>query len=505
MTFYENKNLLFDGECLLYRRQTKSGRVNPAWQMRLKVNGIRGYVTRSCKTSDYAKAVVAAKKELDSLHRKVASGLPLKDWTFAKHWHDWFQRKTKTGAWKPGRARWHRGYYDRYFGPYFGDTVLTGMSLQFADAYWIWRIQYWQSGPGVHLLESNPLRLRAKTRSSKNAKLIPSHKTLLMEQSALNEIFADAHRNKRMMTVVKLKVPRGPREDTRRPAFDEDEWKVLTAQLEDWSEGKGAFAQDRLNQSHRRQRKQLKCYVWFLACSGLRVGEAAKLKWADITSFPGPNGNRYASIKVRADTKTGARDVFPMNGATQYLRAWKIYLGAPSQQDLVWSGGRAQQSPLTDANKTFKAFLKRVPYQGRSSGLLEDADGQTRTLYSLRHTYATWALLSGQLSTLDLARNMGTGVVQIEKHYSHVKNHHKAAALTSVALPGFKPDPSHTSPWQIDFSPGVEIGRLDAASRSALLVAAPMTYEAAESLYRLSEDAKDLLPFTAATPVVIPD
>ncbi len=41
--------------------------------------------------------------------------------------------------------------------------------------------------------------------------------------------------------------------------------------------------------------------------------------------------------------------------------------------------------------------------------------------YSLRHTYATFALLYGRVSVYTLAVNMGTSVDMIEKHYGHVK------------------------------------------------------------------------------------
>jgi integrase len=53
----------------------------------------------------------------------------------------------------------------------------------------------------------------------------------------------------------------------------------------------------------------------------------------------------------------------------------------------------------------------------RDSGLLQDAAGKTRTLYSLRHTYATVALAGG-IDIHTLARQMGTSVAMIERHYS---------------------------------------------------------------------------------------
>ena len=51
------------------------------------------------------------------------------------------------------------------------------------------------------------------------------------------------------------------------------------------------------------------------------------------------------------------------------------------------------------------------------SGLLKDATGKNRTLYSLRHTYATFALAEG-VDIHTLARQMGTSTLMIERHYS---------------------------------------------------------------------------------------
>ena len=55
----------------------------------------------------------------------------------------------------------------------------------------------------------------------------------------------------------------------------------------------------------------------------------------------------------------------------------------------------------------------------RSAGLLVDRDAATRTLYSLRHTYATQELAAGT-DTHTLARQMGTSVLMLEKYYSMV-------------------------------------------------------------------------------------
>ena len=53
----------------------------------------------------------------------------------------------------------------------------------------------------------------------------------------------------------------------------------------------------------------------------------------------------------------------------------------------------------------------------QDSGLEKNQQGQQRTLYSLRHTYATQELLAcTDIHTL--ARQMGTSVLMLERYYS---------------------------------------------------------------------------------------
>jgi len=54
----------------------------------------------------------------------------------------------------------------------------------------------------------------------------------------------------------------------------------------------------------------------------------------------------------------------------------------------------------------------------RDCGLEVGAEGQKRTLYCLRHTYATLELLSGEVDIHTLAKQMGNSVAMIERHYS---------------------------------------------------------------------------------------
>ena len=65
-------------------------------------------------------------------------------------------------------------------------------------------------------------------------------------------------------------------------------------------------------------------------------------------------------------------------------------------------------------------FLKTFPKMLEEAGLLYDSQGRKRSVYSLRHTYATFRLENGA-NVYWLRQNMGTSVQMIERHYGQTK------------------------------------------------------------------------------------
>ena len=116
------------------------------------------------------------------------------------------------------------------------------------------------------------------------------------------------------------------------------------------------------------------------------------------------------------------------------MKEWRKRTPFADDTDYVWLGQISKEAqvskPFTDLNRGFQQFLKKVPYQKRADGLLYDRDGEKRTLYSLRHTYATFRLELGDVSVYDLSLNMGCKVAQIERHYSHVMTKTRRKQIT---------------------------------------------------------------------------
>lgn len=57
----------------------------------------------------------------------------------------------------------------------------------------------------------------------------------------------------------------------------------------------------------------------------------------------------------------------------------------------------------------------------KSAGVEKDSQGNRRTIYSLRHTYATFRLQDGVHQYI-LAYKLGTSTAMLEKHYGHTSN-----------------------------------------------------------------------------------
>ena len=175
----------------------------------------------------------------------------------------------------------------------------------------------------------------------------------------------------------------------------------------------------------------LRDYILILANTGMRHGtEAENLCWKHISLFE-DKGLKYLEMSVTG--KTGRRDIICRAGTINYLK--RIQSRCPdiadmSFEQLIKSKLDVPVFRLPDGTasanlrQTFKIFMK-------DTGLLTcPRTGQDRTLYSLRHTYATFSLLNDGMDVHTLAVQMGTSILMIERHYSHLTPRLKKEMLT---------------------------------------------------------------------------
>lgn len=247
-----------------------------------------------------------------------------------------------------------------------------------------------------------------------------SRSTITNHIAALNRIYDLAYANG---WITKSQIPalkNKGKHSNRRPAFTAGEYMLLVRRLREWTKGG-------VKDSSRMMRKLLQDYVLILANTGMRHGtESYGLKWKHL-DWHVIAGEKY--LRLHVNGKTGLRQLICRHNCVKYFK--RIQSRFESLNSMTFDEllnarldefvFRLEDGRLSkNLNQNFEAFL-------RESDLLQDPiTEQNRTLYSLRHTYATFALTKDGMDIYDLAIQMGTSVPMIEQHYSHLTPSMKA-------------------------------------------------------------------------------
>jgi integrase len=238
--------------------------------------------------------------------------------------------------------------------------------------------------------------------------------TITNHNSALNRVFDYAQDRGWITQAARVTLKNKGSKSEARPYFTDDEYKQICAKIIHWVK-KGR------NEKSRQMRELLRDYILVLANTGIRHGtEAQNLKWKDIDWYK-QRGKRYLRLTVHG--KTVKHTTIARHGTENYLqRIQKRFpeLANMSFDDLLKARVdeyvfRLESGERTNnLHQTFEVFLNDI-------GLSHDATSEMRrTLYSFRHTYATFQLLEGR-GIHELAKQMGTSVPMLEKHYSHIQ------------------------------------------------------------------------------------
>lgn len=216
----------------------------------------------------------------------------------------------------------------------------------------------------------------------------------------------------------------------RRPHFTQEEYIELYKFMRKWvknSDGKKEIT--------KQIREFLRDYVLILANTGMRPGtETANLRWKNIEEFKGEDEVLYLRFWVNG--KTGKRELIARHNVRRYLK--RIQDRFPELREL------SQAELFKRDEHVFRLRDGRKPRDihgafeclMNDSGLRLDKHGKKRSLYSLRHSYATMRLANG-IEIHTLARQMGTSVGMIEAHYSHFIPTLAADKLAGKSINGY--------------------------------------------------------------------
>jgi integrase len=411
----ETTYTLIERELIVYRRERSS-----IWQCRYKVDGI--WQRASTKERELKKAKARANELRLEAEIRKRSNLPV----ITRKFRDVARLAVERLEHEIAIGKGKRSYTDyiRVINDYLililGKKAITNIDYQALD-------------------ELN------KKRTAMMEK-VPTQSTMLTHNAALNRVFDEAVIRGFLTEANKPKLEATGKKSERRAAFDMNELRALLANFEGWVEAA------RTAQS-KEMRTLLRDYVDMLIDTGARPGdELLNLQWRQIKfrmkptmtatgvfveskgedegevraeEITLPNLNR--SVELVVSGKTGTRTIVAMNRTVKALEriALRNYdiddsivnpfkqLTVPTNKDYVFR--TRDKQPPTSWQKMFESYLKE------HNLLIDPITGNKRVFYSLRHTYATLALTNDKVPIHTLAKQMGTSVLMIEKHYSHLK------------------------------------------------------------------------------------
>jgi integrase len=374
---------LLDGAIVLSRRNGSA-----RWQARFK-NGSR-WIRVTTKVRDLKEAKKAARELYVDAQYRLKLGVPAQSKRFKNVAILAIDRMEKAIAAGEGR-RVYRDYIqatDNYLIPFFGNHHVDHMTYPLLQEFAAWR--------------------------NKKMGREPKASTINTHNSALNRIFDEALMHGYIAkTQIPVLINKG-RDALRRPDFMLDEYRQLYRALRKWvHEGRAGKSRD--------MRELLRDYILILANTGMRHGtEAQNLRWKHISTFE-ENGRSYVAMWVKGKTKP--RELIARHSCLIYLKRIQQRcrdIADVTFDELLRSKSEKHVFRLPDGtrtnnlNQTFRVFM-------RDSRLLKDSrTDQNRTLYSLRHMYATFQIVYGGTDLHLLARQMGTSIAMIEQHYSHL-------------------------------------------------------------------------------------
>jgi len=384
------------------------------WQMRIKrPDGT--WEIKSTKTEDLEAAKVVAEDRYADMRFRQKNNLPIEDVrkfeVVAAEYVKTLDHLAAIGAAKAVHKS-YRSILENWLVPFFGNANIAAIDDQMLSEYDTYIRNKLGREPAKTTFNSHNVVLRAVFELAVRKKWV--------------------NRNQLPKTTVKGKG----KKTQRRPHFENPEWDRLTKiMFGNWRKNGKTWLTNY-------KREVLRIYVLVLANTGMRPGEEAlNLRWKDVDEYrlqarEKQIGNLAADhdddmpervVRFRVAGKTsqhetqGYRYAIARHNVRGWLDELKQITKRTEPDDFLFCTPDGVQ--IKDTAHMFTQLLV-------DSDMLTDAGGNNRTLYSLRHTYATMRVRRG-VPFQALALQMGTSALMIETHYAHNTAEEYAAMLAS--------------------------------------------------------------------------
>jgi len=397
---FTNIHEFLGGQVVLYQRRNLK---NPKFQARLKIPKTKGYQIFSTKTNDLSQARAFAEQKFYELMAAVQTGTPIRKTQKLEIAIKKYLTMYEVKAPSPKRYLDTKCALERYFLKFFGNNNVSEITTSTFNNYTDWRLtNYERKKPSSTYLRKEVFAIRR------------------FYNWCVDQNFADELKKPIELPKEKLK---------RRPHFTQKEYEKLYVEMRKWvKEGK-----TKLGGYKWRDRFVLQKYILIMFNTGMRVGEARTLRWCDVdTDSKTEDGKTTQYVYLTVTGKTGKREITCFNSETVIN-----CLNDISEQRMKELGGKFPKKtepifchpdgkPITSFKTAFTNLLRRIDLE-------YNEDGEKRTLYSIRHSYATMRI-DNEVPLHDLSKNLGTSISMLEKYYYHAIARSRSKELTKTKV-----------------------------------------------------------------------
>lgn len=361
------------------------------------------WIRRSLRTTDLKTARARAYEAF-----RVWQDDPMADWLAAtgstKHLmsfkfvaEEWLSTQSADVAYKVAVVR-------KFLLPFFHGLRPVSDICTINDAliaeYKVWRLNFWQNegGEGAEAKSTQASKKQAAHYGT------PRATTLNRENPTLRQILKYAGKKGYFGTRPVPELPSEASKPNPRPAFFGGDFDKLSRRAEAW-------IVEADTDLIRMRRQLLADWIWTGRQTGIRLPhEGDAIMWGDVRLDT-------KLLHIPEETKTGKRDV-PLNDLAAdrlaEMRARRVAHARKLKQK--FSEAEAvflldNGTSAGDLGKLFNQLIQRCGFPARS-------DGVAYSPYSLRHTFATFALAEGKTGD-HVAEMMGTSVKMLHNHYKH--------------------------------------------------------------------------------------
>jgi len=396
------------------------------WYCRIKVPESGRYKTISLRTADVREATDKAFEFDGDIRFRVKHQVPVFDKSFAEVAAEFSAlQKRNAGIGKITDHRWKTvdGHIRLHLIPYVGNIQITSLTRDKWSEYPFWRKEH--NAPKVR--KKHPLHKKLKEIKNKEPE---EHKA-----ASNGSIRAEMITFRAIMTyaasrgyIRENQVPKGdmPENKNRREAFNAEEWRSLhTFARTKWKDAPSSHL-------HVWYRNMAYNFMLIMGNTGMRNSEARSLKWRDVDIRKTKDGRSFVVMNVRGKGKY--RELIAAGNVVDYLdRVKALFKEArdkePTSVDAVFTTFEGKS-----AKSLYDSLIRDLL---TSSNLLYGATTIPRSIYSFRHTYATFRLMEG-IDVYFLAKQMGTSVKMIEDYYGHIAPAKNAERILA-GVPGWEP------------------------------------------------------------------